>query len=356
MPGTRHCPRIDTHELKLRIERKIGRQRSEQYFHLLGRYLSLKLNKSEFDKHCVSLLGRDNICLHNALIRAIIKNSCVADTAPPPNESKKARASLNVKVPNGYDRGSLQSLCRDVFPQSPKKGRTPTHRDRKFKDRPSPLGPNGKVHTAVYEDSAQKVLEQQSATELLSLGSRPPVEVTSVEDGEEVEQEGGPAIYSRIPVTAPFGVSLISKATKKFLHHGAESVLPTETCHITGELPDSSSLKKRLEQKLEAEGLKMSTDCVNLLNNGLDAYLKRLIEPCLSLAASKSRQKTVQHQAVSTLNGMRTMRYVQKPCECCVSLLDFRVSVESNPKILGEDWPTQLERVCLRASEEPLID
>ncbi|RAL50580.1 hypothetical protein DM860_014522 [Cuscuta australis] len=354
MPGARHCPRIDTRELKLQIERKIGRQRAEQYFHLFGRYLSLKLSRSEFDKHCNSLFGRDNIRLHNALIQAFLKNACVAK-APPPRD-KKARASLNVSVPNGYERGSLQSLCRDVFPQSPRKGRTPTHRDRKFKDRPSPLGPNGKVITATCEDSAQKVLEQQSATELLSLGSRPPVEVNSVEDGEEVEQEGRPAIYSRVPVTAPLGVSLMSRATKKFLHHGAESVLPVETCHVSGKLPDSSSLKKRLEQKLEAEGLKVSTDCVNLLNNGLDAYLKRLIEPCLSLASSKSRQKIVQHQAVSTLNGMSTVRHVKKPHECCASLLDFRVAMESDPRVLGEDWPTQLEKICVRASEEPLVD
>nr|GLL26421.1 uncharacterized protein LOC109177490 [Ipomoea trifida]GMC95057.1 Enhancer of mRNA-decapping protein [Ipomoea batatas]GMC97092.1 Enhancer of mRNA-decapping protein [Ipomoea batatas]GMC99213.1 Enhancer of mRNA-decapping protein [Ipomoea batatas] len=352
MPGTRHCPRIDTSELKLRIERKIGRQKTELYFHLLGRYLNLKLSKSEFDKLCINLLGRENICLHNGLIRAIIKNANVADTAPPKVE--KVRPSLNIKVPNGYERGSLQSLCRDVFPQSPKKGRTPTLRDRKFKDRPSPLGPNGKTHTAIYEDSAPKVLEQQSATELLSLGSRPPVEVNSVEEGEEVEQAGRPAIYSRIPVTAPLGVSLNTRATRKVLHHGASSFLPPETCHSTGELPDSSTLRKRLEQKLEAEGLKISTDCANLLNNGLDSYLKRLLKPCLSLAAPKSRQKIVQQQALPTLNGMRAVRYIQKPSEYShVSLLDFRVAMESNPRMLGEDWPLQLEKVCLRASEEP---
>lgn len=351
MPGARRCPRINTGELKLQIVRKIGKQKAGMYFSLLTRFIRLKVNKLEFDKLCVSMLGRENICLHNALIRGLIKNASFADT--PPTKDNKMLASLNVKVPDRCQGSSLQSLCRDVFPLSPRKGRTPTFRDRKFLDRPSPLGPHVKTHTAICEDSAPKVQEQQSATELLSLGSRHPVdvEVTSVEDGEEVEQAGSPGIYSKSPVTAPFGVSMIARATKKVLLHGSASSPNRETCHSTGELPDTSSLKKRLEQKLEAEGLKISTDCVNLLNNGLDGYMKRLIKPCMALAASKSRHKVVQHQAVPILNGITTVRYIQKMRESpSISMEDFRVAMELNPHILGEDWPIQLEKVRLHKS------
>ncbi|KAI8027253.1 5'-3' exoribonuclease 4 [Camellia lanceoleosa] len=81
----------------------------------------------------------------------------------------KTGCSLNVKVRNGYQRSNLQSLCRDVFPQSPRKGRTPNLRDRKFKDRPSSLGPHGKIHSVGCEDSVPKIQERQSATEMLSL-------------------------------------------------------------------------------------------------------------------------------------------------------------------------------------------
>ncbi|KAL2528356.1 hypothetical protein Fot_20957 [Forsythia ovata] len=172
MPGDRHCPRIDIYGLKLHIEQKLGGEKAEKYFNLLNRYLSLKLSKPEFNKLCIGLLGREDISLHNGLIRAIIKNACVAKIPPP--KHGKLEASLNVKRPNGYQRSSLQSLCRDVFPQSPRKGRTPTLRDRKFRDRLSPLGPHGKANNVACEDSVPKVREQQSATELLSLGSKPP--------------------------------------------------------------------------------------------------------------------------------------------------------------------------------------
>ncbi|KAI8018203.1 hypothetical protein LOK49_LG04G00857 [Camellia lanceoleosa] len=214
MPVHRHSSRVDTIELKFEIERKLGHEKSEKYFHLLNRYLSLKISKSEFDKHCIGTLGRENICLHNRLLRGIIKNACVGKT-PPPKESKTG-CSLNAKVPNGYQRSNLQSLCRDVFPQSPRKGRTPNLRDRKFKDRPSPLGPHGKIHSIGCEDSVPKIQEQQSATEMLSLGSRPPPEVTSVEEGEEVEQASGiSSTYCRSPVTAPLGISVIGKGNQQ---------------------------------------------------------------------------------------------------------------------------------------------
>ncbi|KAK3017805.1 hypothetical protein RJ639_003662 [Escallonia herrerae] len=355
MPAEWHCSRIDTFELKVQIERKLGQQKAEKYFSLLNQFLSLKLNKVEFHKQCVGLVGRENVRLHNELIWAILKNATDGKTPPP--KQRKVETPLNVKVPNGFQRSSLQSLCREAFPKSPRKGRTHNLRDRKFKDRPSPLGPHGKIHTVACEDLAPKVLEQQSATELLSLGSRPPAEVNSVEDGEEVEQAAGsPGIYSRSPVRAPLGISIPTKETRKVLRHGSDPAFYSQTCHNSGELPDSSSLKKRLEQKLEMEGLNISMDCVNLLNSGLDVFMKRLIKPTLGLAGSRSEHKHLnqsQYQVASCLNGMRPTKYIQKPNRSfAASMLDFRLAMELNPRILGEDWPVQFERVSLRASEE----
>ncbi|KAJ6905795.1 LOW QUALITY PROTEIN: hypothetical protein NC652_023526 [Populus alba x Populus x berolinensis] len=118
---------------------------------------------------------------------------------------------------------------------------SPVNRDCKFRDRPSPLGPLGKPQSVECEELNARGQEQQSATELLSLGSRPPVEVASVEEGEEVDQmAGSPSVQSRSPVTAPLVYA---------------------------------------------------------------------------------------------------------------SMLDFRVSMESNPQILGEDWPTQLEKISLHGFE-----
>ncbi|KAK6923129.1 Transcriptional coactivator Hfi1/Transcriptional adapter 1 [Dillenia turbinata] len=351
MPAGRHYSRMDTMELKIQIERKIGQQKTEKYFSLLSRYLSFKLSKSEFDKHCVSTIGRENISLHNCLIRSILKNASLAKTAPV--RETKTGNSLNVKITNGYQRSSLQSLCRDVFPQSPRKGRTPNLRDRKFRDRLSPLGPHGKIHSVPCEDSVPKVHEQQSATELLSLGSRQLGEGNSVEDGEEVEQI--PGIYSRSPVKEPLGLPVYTKGTRK-LFSTSSSSSSVETCHGAGALLDTRSIKSRLEHIMEQEGLKISMDCTNLLGNSLDIYLKTLIKPCLEIAGSRSgrsHQKQVSSQPVPVVNGKWPVKNLQKPMgSVSASMLDFRVAMELNPSILGKDWPVQLEKVCLRASEE----
>ncbi|XWS41799.1 hypothetical protein CRYUN_Cryun17cG0114100 [Craigia yunnanensis] len=348
MPGGRHFSRVDTLELKSMFERKIGRIKAEMYFNLLTRFLSLKIAKPEFDRLCIGTIGRENVRLHNHLLRSIIRNASLSKT--PPSRENKLEGSLSVKVANGCQRSNLQSLCKD-FPQSPRKGRTPNLRDRKFRDRPSPLGPHGKSHSTACED-VPKVQEQQSATESLSLGSRPP---GSVEDGEEVDQAAGsPSIHSGSPVRAPLGISLNAKGMRKVPWNGLPSAL--ETCHCRGELPDSSSLRKRLEHKLEMEGLNISVDCANLLNNSLDVFMKRLIKPCLELAGSRSGQKLIDqghNWSMASLNRMRPVRYAQqKSGSISASMLDFRVAMELNPLILGVDWPTQLEKVCLLASEE----
>lgn len=351
MPSDRHFSRIDILEIKIHIGKKLGSPRAEKYFGLLDSFFGFKLGKSEFDKLCIAAIGRENLCLHNRLIRSILKNACLSKT-PPPKGNKLERPVLD-KVANGYQRSCLQSLCRDVLPLSPRKGRTPGFRDRKSsKDRPSPLGPHGKPSVVASKDSGQKTLEQQSATELLSLGSRP-IEVNSVEDGEEVDQAAiSPGIHSRSPVTPPLGIPWNGKGNRKVLSSLLSSAANVETCHGKGELPDTSSLRKRLEQKLENEGLKVSLDCVNLLNNGLDTYLKSLIKPSVELASSRigNKQLKMGSQGVHGLNG------VWPPVSPSVSLLDFRTVMELNPQVLGEDWSMQRERVCFREFESGAND
>ncbi|CAK9181159.1 unnamed protein product [Ilex paraguariensis] len=343
--------RIDTMELKALIYRKIGHRRAEKYFDQLKRFFSLKLNKNEFDKSCIRTIGRENLSLHNCLIRSIVKNACVSKS--PPLKVRKVEGSLNVKIANGYQRNSLQS----AFPPSPRKGRSPVHRDRKFRERPSPLGPLGKSPSITGDEAVTRVQEQQqSATELHSLGSRPPVEVGSVEDGEEVEQfAGSPSIQSRSPVTAPLGIFVNMGGTRKTLCNGSVQNFHPETSQNCGELPDSRSLRNRLQRKLEMEDLSMSMDCANLLNNGLDVFLKRLIEPCIALAGSRCGKEHVRQfngQIMPGLDGILHGRHTQRPLKpICASMLDFHVAMESNPRILGEDWSIQLEKICSRACE-----
>lgn len=350
MPASRQFSRFNTLELKSQMANKLGRQRAEMYFSLLTRYLSLKISKLEFHKLCIGTIGKENLPLHNKLIRSILKNASLS-TTPPPKASKEA-GFLSIKVPNGFQKSGLQSLCSDI-PQSPRKGRTPSFRERKLRDRPSPLGPQGKSHCIPCEDLTPKIQEQHSASELLSLGSRPPC---SDEDGEEVEQAAESLfIHSRSPLTAPLGILEDIKRRRNLLSQRSVSAVPSGTCHNNGELPDTGSLMKKLEQKLEGEGLKMSVDCANLLNNSLDVYLKRLIKHCLELAGSRSGGKHIDQghsQIVHGLNGMWPTRYVEKPSRFnSASMLDFRVAMEMNPTLLGEDWPRQLEKISFYASE-----
>ncbi|KAJ7967555.1 Transcriptional coactivator Hfi1/Transcriptional adapter 1 [Quillaja saponaria] len=356
MLANRNYSRIDTLELKAMIFRKVGHYRAEKYFGQLRRLFSLKISKSEFDKFCIRTIGRENIPLHNQLIRSIVKNTCLAKV-PPLRSFVDVGDTLNIQVSNGHQRNSLQTIYGDAFPPSPRKGRSSVNRDRKLKDRLSPLGPGAKPKTVAFEESVSKT-QEQSATELHSLGSRPPVEVASVEEGEEVEQmAGSPSVQSRSPVTAPLGISMnLGRGRKTLPNISICGKYHPETCQGTGDLPDTRSLRRRLEHKLETEGLAVAVDCVNLLNNGLDAYLKRLIESFMGFTGSRcgiEHMKQINGQLVPGSNVLPPRRYMQAATQsACTSLLDFRVAMELNPQVLGEDWPVQLEKICFRASEE----
>ncbi|KAL5706870.1 hypothetical protein ACHQM5_024981 [Ranunculus cassubicifolius] len=319
MPPSRHsAPRIDTAELKAQIISKIGNEKAAKYFRYFNRLVSVNLSKSEFSKLCIGIIGRENLALHNRFVESILKNACNANS-PPVRGSKVEEGVLNGKGSNGYHRSNLQLLYGDAFPLSPRKGRSSNLRDhRRLRDRPSPLGPNGNAHSAMHE--YDEIVPKK--TDLVSLSSRPRLEVVSVEDGEEVEQErGSPSVQSRVSVSAPLGIKLNTGGTRNTFH--------TESICNRDELPDTFSLRKQLEKKVKSEELGVSMDCVNALNSGLDAFLKRMIKPCLNLAKSR------------------------KGSECVsASLLDFRVAMNLNPQLLGEHWPIQLERVCFNSSEE----
>ena len=258
--------RFNTSEVKSLIYQKIGHSRANSYFHQLGKFLTSRISKSEFDKLCIKTIGREHVPLHNRLLRSILKNATVANS-PPPRFLKKSDSAFPRK-------------CRP----------------RKFRDRPSPLGPLGKPQSITTTND-----------ESISKAQRLPME-----EGEEVEQ----SVQSRrSPLTAPLGVSITGG--RQFVCRKGE------TCQNSGELPDAVTLKTRLEKKLEMEGVTLSMDSANVLNSGLDAFITRLIKPCLSLVGQKR-----------------------------VSMSDLRAAMELNPRVLGEDWPIHLEKICSRASDE----
>ncbi|KAJ6805479.1 uncharacterized protein M6B38_152395 [Iris pallida] len=351
MPSRPQFPRIDTKELKTKIFKKLGRQKAEKYFHNLNRLLNLKLSKLEFEKFCYNIFGRENLALHNLFIKSILSNACLSHG--PPSKQTATGHSRNTKASNGH--------FGNMFPLSPQKGRSVNSRDRRFTDRLSPLGPHGKVHSGNAQEvtnscDIQRSRGQQSAPELISIGSKAFLEVGSVEDGEEVEQvRGSPGVQSRSPVTAPLGLSFGS-LPRKALHNGSSASFGfpkpniPETCSRSYELPDTRALMKRLEGKLEHEGLGLSVDCVNLLNHGLDAYLKRLMRPCIELARSRctnNQIRQVNGNSNNGTNGMWHEEHVQISNQgFSASLLDFQVAMDLNRQLLGGHWPIQLEKIC----------
>ncbi|PWA60556.1 Transcriptional coactivator Hfi1/Transcriptional adapter 1 [Artemisia annua] len=158
---------------------------------------------------------------------------------------------------------------------------------RKFKDRLSPLGVDGKSHLV-------------------------PTKVSSVENRKEVEQDDLSAVTDRrVTITAPFGVSVHSNRKPKVLQNGVGTV----------------SLEERLKEKLRTVGLDISVDCVNLLNNGLASYLTRVIEPSFELARSWSLSQP----------GTSSVHYID---------IGFLAGNRDKSKDTREDWPTKLEKIC----------
>lgn len=282
MPTGQHhmVLRTDTLELKSEIERKIGRAKTESYLNLLSKFLSLKISKSDFDKLIVATVKKENIGLHNALLRGIIKNVCLSksNTALVNNGVEEADKTTKKKQLNGV---SFQSLCKDL-PKSPRKGRT----HRRF----------------IKDCNGSKGKSQITEVVVSSNGK-------SMEDGEEVDQFI--RCWRSQPIEAPIGVNLRDVVKRR--HR-------LGTCHSSRELPDSISLKKKLEDDLGVteEGLEVSAGFASSLNVGLDVFLKRLIKSCLGLAASRSSSRG----------------------EVCssASMVDFQVATELNRSILGEDW------------------
>ncbi|KAF5726301.1 hypothetical protein HS088_TW23G01046 [Tripterygium wilfordii] len=414
--------RVDLGELKAQIVKKIGVDRSKRYFYNLNRFLSQKLSKSEFDKSCYRVLGRENLPLHNQLIRTILKNASHAKTPPPFHEVGPAKtliqtAKASPSKEDGHEQsGSLipaqnQNVyiwSNGVLPVSPRKVRSGI-RDRKLRDRRSPLGPNGKVECASHqsadtEDSGSKgILENGELTpcdyqrplqllqpvaeqpenekehlvtrrtsEKTRIGSIDHSKVAVAEDGEEVEQ-GRHSNFSKRPLLAPLGIPFYSASVG-----GARNSIPVASsseifsCYDSGGLSDTETLRKRMEQITTAQGIGgVSLECANVLNNMLDVYLKRLIRSCVQLGGARSAQfakrGSTHKQLVpgKVINGIwpsnhlhmqssgEPMDFMQEQkSRCSISLHDFKVAMELNPQQLGEDWPLLLEKICMQSFEE----
>jgi hypothetical protein len=127
-----------------------------------------------------------------------------------------------------------------------------------------------------------------------------------------------------------------------------------------------------MEKTAETLGLVgVTMDCADLLNYGLDSYLKNLIKSSVELKGADIRNDArrgasyKQHPPGKQINGVWSPNQVQMQSSSgqseashdsrshrLISADDFRVAMQLNPQQLGENWPVLLEKICLRPSEE----
>ncbi|KAL2453492.1 hypothetical protein Adt_49006 [Abeliophyllum distichum] len=387
LPPKQHS-RINLAELKSQIVLKLGLKGSKRYFYYLNRFLSLKLSKVEFNKACLRIVGRENIPLHNQFIRSILKNACSAKSPT-----------------TGESGGGCSQAWNSI---SPRKART-GFRDRRTGERRSVLGANGKTSFAYQQltvpqstdfngisengdskapDATRPVqysqgLAQQAENESEFLVPRPAellalkkssdgaVPVHSKDETELLVRDEENEVSARFPLEPPLGVPLCPVSSG--VAHRA--LLPSSSSRIlgtfcNGALLDDLTLRERMEHIALAEGLeRVTVDCANLLNHGLDSYMKGLIRSCIELVGARSgheleKKNTGKHQAyMKRINGVRPGYQYQtqsggRPLEadehrihCPISLQDFRFAMELNPWHLGEDWPLLLEKICIHTFE-----
>ncbi|CAH8367137.1 unnamed protein product [Eruca vesicaria subsp. sativa] len=340
--------RINLGEMKGHIVKKIGVERSKKYFSYLSRFLAQKLSKREFDKSCFRLLGRENLSLHNQLIRSILRNATVSKSPPTVQDLAKPVQSRGdgSLVPNhNSQNGPVLSKSNGVLPISPRKVRSGM-RDRKVREsngkveHMSPLcRENGDLSRFDHQRSGRY---DERDGEFLG-PSKDQVATAAVRDDDEN--------VSLSPLVAPLGISFCSASVGG---GGYRRTVPVSTvmscCYDSGGLlPDTEMLRKRMESIAVAHGLEgVSMECANTLNTMLDVYLKKLIKSC-SYRDKQDSQTRNNGLQIHTRNGPydRTQQDHHS-----VSLLDFRTAMELNPQQLGENWSTLRERISLRSFEE----
>ncbi|KAJ6854008.1 uncharacterized protein M6B38_100580 [Iris pallida] len=366
--------RINLGDLKSQIDKRVGPDRARQYFGHLNQLLSQKLSKPEFNNLLLSTLGRENLHLHNQLVRSVFRNACQAKTPPPPSQ------------PPAWSNGDV--------PQSLRRSRSGVGA-RRVKDRPSPLGQLLPSHAETVRENGvmgscdlKRPLQQQHdggapagqpakrprGADNATVGLVEAMDVDRAREDSERRNDMGSAKVP--PLQAPLGIPFCTPSiggARRNLAQAASSFGNFGSCSDSGELSRTEDLRRRMERISESQGLGgVALDCANLLNNGLNAYLKRLIKSSVELVGTRSGHRQTSQQQIykhqiheKPINGVWQGNHVHlqgggPPLDGLtdpinrrsITVQDFRVAMELNPRQLGEDWPLLLEKICHHSFEE----
>ncbi|XP_062226987.1 uncharacterized protein LOC133925148 [Phragmites australis] len=390
--------RIDLRGLKAQMEKRLGPDRSQRYFGYLNGYLSQRLSKPDFDNLCLQTLGRENLQLHNQLIRSILYNAYQAKCPPPPIDVGRPLVASAKKVSQAAE---VFNTCNGDVRLLQVQGSRPmgTAQIRPLKDRMNNMGPNSRVEAAVnYTQVSHGVSAAPENGTLSSLELKRSVHFQQCEPAEPLPKRphveklppdnmllqrrsmcsGTDCSVGMLqsPVQAPLGIPFCSASVG-----GARKLPPPpmsagddrfNSCLEHGGLFNTEVLHRRMEKTAETLGLAgVTMDCAELLNNGLDMYLKNLIRSSVELIGASfqrdARKGTPYKQQAygKQINGVRLPNHVHmysgsRPSGATneirsnhlISVNDFKVAMQLNPQQLGEDWSVLLEKICLCSSEE----
>lgn len=391
--------RIDLREVKLQLEKRLGPDRSRRYFSYLKGYLSNRLSKADFDKVCLQTLGRENLRVHNQLIRSVLYNAYHAK-CPPPTPAPDVGRSVGATVKKVCQPGEALNSCNGDIRLLQMQGsrHMSTMQDHQSKDRMKSTGLSCRVDasanhsqithggaavpengTLSSSDLKRSVHFQHESVEPLAKHQRveqsPTGNIIKLRRSmSNVSDHSAEA--SNSPVRAPLGIPFCSASVG-----GARKLPPPPisagedhctSCCEHRELLNTEALHHRMEKTAESLGLAgVTLDCADLLNNGLDKYLKNLIRSSVELIGanvqSDARKGELykQHAYGKHMNGVWLPNHVQMQSGSgpsgatndirnhhLISLDDFKVAMQLNPQQLGEDWPVLLEKICLCSPEE----
>ncbi|KAI4379738.1 hypothetical protein MLD38_005994 [Melastoma candidum] len=396
--------RINLADLKGQMIKRIGPERSKEYFYYLTRFLSQKLSKVEYEKLCRRLLGRENLSLHNKFMRSILSNALHGKGPPPICNNGPTTTVLQVK--NGLvcteDRREQRFMAlsnqhldssvwsNGILPPSSRRIRSGI-RDRKLKDWPSPLGHEEVGDKLIKESGVLAPCDyERPLLHLPSVAERPEeaaedtllrpsnklkthdkddeARLDALKDGADVEK-GDVNCDSKGPLLAPLGIpncfSSVGWGRKGPPVAGLDGVL---SCYECGQLPDSETVRQYMNHVAAAHGLsEVSEESANILNSASDAYLKRLIRSCVQMVGSRSHGRSYSDQIMKVQMAEKFRNGVipsqnhlhlgnstpnaggvqQRISSSDISLHDFKVAMELNPNQLGEDWPLLLEKISV---------
>lgn len=370
--AVRQKSRIDLCEIKSRIAKTIGPDRAKKYFQHLERFLSSKLIKNEFDKLCLVALGRENLPLHNHLIRSILLNACAASGPPAISVPKIAgdiSSSEHTLPPPVWSGDSFSkhvkdkhSLTRSVNASTQHSSLTHVETISRENGTSNLIGL--KRHTHIQQNEHVESLIKRSCVSKAPLDFHGSLHINGPSAIDVRETLGEETLRrAQVPLQAPigiqFGTANLCQTRKPSALASVSSDDSSVSCYDHGELCDTLSLRKKMEKTAQDEGLEgVSVECADLLNNGVDVFLKQLIGSCVELVGARSQHGKLSHAALKQqlsrklINGVSLQNHahvqggiIPPGTTNSVSIQDLKAVSELNPRLLGVNSSGLLEKI-----------